>query len=102
VIPAEAVEAAAKQCKDIDDAALVRFVADKQRELGTWVCVWDLEPPYSELPDRLFRAKMGKLIKKGYLTGCNCGCRGDYELTTKGREYLEWDAALERLASGNH
>lgn len=89
------------QCKDIPDAPLVRFVARKQTELGTWVCVWDLEPPYSELPDNLFRAKMGKLINKGYLTGCNCGCRGDYEVTDKGREFLDWDAALERLTHGD-
>lgn len=72
------------QCKDIDDAGLVRFIADKQEQLGRWVCVWDLEPPYSELPDRLFRAKTGKLMGKGYLTGCNCGCRGDYEVTAAG------------------
>ena len=86
------------QCKDIDDAALVRFIADKQRELGAWVCVWDLAPPYSEMPGNLFRAKMGKLISKGYLTGCNCGCRGDYEVTVKGIVFLDWDAAMERLA----
>jgi len=88
------------QCKDIDDAALLRFIANKQRELGMWVCVWDLEPPYSDLPGNLFRAKMGQLMKRGLITGCNCGCRGDYEITDKGREYLDWDAALERLANG--
>ena len=74
------------QCKDIEDGPLVRFVAAKQAEKGMWVNSWDFEPPYSELPDRLFRAKMGKLIAKGYLTGCPCGCRGDYEVTSKGIE----------------
>jgi len=92
VIPVEVVEAAVDnggmQCKDIAAAPLVRFVAEKQRELGRWVCVWDLETPYSELPDNLFRAKMGKLINKGYLTGCNCGCRGDYEITDKGKALI--------------
>jgi hypothetical protein len=77
------------QCKDIPDAPLVRFVAEKQASTGHWVCVWDLEPPYSDLPGNLFRAKMGKLINKGYLTGCNCGCRGDYEVTPKGLAYIE-------------
>jgi hypothetical protein len=67
----------------------VRFIADKQAEIGMWVCYWNLEPPYSELPDRLFRAKMGKLINKGYLTGCNCGCRGDYEVTAKGLALIQ-------------
>jgi len=88
------------QCKDIPDAPLVRFVAEKQQEKGYWVNVWDFDgTPYADLPDNLFRAKMGNLIKKGYLTGCNCGCRGDYELTNKGREFLEWDTAMERLAT---
>lgn len=82
------------QCKDIDDVALVRYVADAQAERGMWVCYFD--PPYSDLPFKLLRAKMGNLINKGYLTGCNCGCRGDYEVTMKGRELLEWDAALDR------
>lgn len=77
----------AMQCKDIDDATLLRFIDRKQRELGRWVCVWDLEPPYSDLPDKLFRAKTATLIRRGMLTGCPCGCRGDYELTDKGREY---------------
>jgi len=76
------------QCKDIADAPLVRFIADKQSELGAWVCVWDFEPPYSDLPSNLFRAKMGGLIDKGYLTGCNCGCRGDYEITKQGRAFI--------------
>jgi hypothetical protein len=89
------------QCKDIADTPLLRFIADKQAEIGMWVCYWDLEPPYSDLPDKLFRAKMGQLLKRGLVTGCNCGCRGDYEMTVKGREYLEWDSALERLANGN-
>lgn len=88
------------QCKDIADATLLRFIATKQAEKGAWVNTWDFEPPYSDLPDNLFRAKMGKLLKRGLLTGCNCSCRGDYELTDKGREFLEWDAALIRLATG--
>lgn len=76
------------QCKDIPDEQIVGFIARKQCELGTWVCVWDLEPPYSDLPGNLFRAKMEKLIDKGLLTGCNCGCRGDYEVTPKGRALI--------------
>ena len=81
------------QAKDIDDLALLKFIDRKQIELGTWVSVWDMEPPYSELPDKLFRAKMAKLIKRGLLDGCTCGCRGDYELTEAGRDYIAQHAA---------
>jgi hypothetical protein len=76
------------QCKDIEDAPLLRFIARKQAEKGLWVNTWDFEPPYAELPSNLFRAKMGQLIKRGLLTGCNCGCRGDYEITNKGMNFI--------------
>jgi hypothetical protein len=77
------------QCKNIADAPLLRFIAAKELEKGMWVNTWDFAPPYSELPGNLFRAKMGQLLKRGLIDGCNCGCRGDYEMTAKGREYLE-------------
>lgn len=77
------------QCKNIADAPLLDFVAHKQAEKGYWVNTWDfLGTPYEALPDKLFRAKMGMLIRRGLVDGCNCGCRGDYEMTDKGRDYL--------------
>ena len=77
------------QCKNIADAPLLDFVAHKQAEKGYWVNTWDfLGTPYEALPDKLLRAKMGMLIRRGLVDGCNCGCRGDYEMTDKGRDYL--------------
>lgn len=61
--------------------------------------VWDIE----EIPelaailinaegtfgaDKLVRGKMRRLISRGLVDGCCCGCRGDFTLTDKGREYL--------------
>lgn len=46
-----------------------------------WVMRWELE----ELgPEKVVLAKAKKLIKKGLLDGCPCGCRGDFELTSAG------------------
>jgi hypothetical protein len=42
-----------------------------------------------ELPTNLVLAKMRNLIKSCYDDGCPCGCRGDYEITDKGREYIK-------------
>ncbi len=39
-------------------------------------------------PKKLILAKMSQLIKKGLINGCTCGCRGDFEITPKGEEYL--------------
>ncbi|MFH2045132.1 MAG: hypothetical protein ABIK92_08285 [Pseudomonadota bacterium] len=33
-------------------------------------------------------AKMKSLIRRGLVDGCDCGCRGDFEITRKGVEYL--------------
>lgn len=39
-------------------------------------------------PEKLAVAKMGQLIKRGLAKGCLCGCRGDFDITDKGRSYL--------------
>ena len=39
-------------------------------------------------PPEVIRAKMRSLIKRGLVDGCACGCRGDYEITNKGRSRL--------------
>ncbi len=33
---------------------------------------------------KLQRAKMTMLMNRGLIGGCDCGCRGDYEITNKG------------------
>ncbi len=41
-----------------------------------------------EVDYNLGLAKMRSLIKKGFVEGCGCGCRGDFCITDKGKEYL--------------
>jgi len=36
----------------------------------------------------LVLAKMKSLIRKGWVSGCCCGCRGDFGITPKGLEHL--------------
>lgn len=62
---------------------------------GTWA-TWGYEGAdfglqlrFSEFPRKVLLAKARRLIKRGLLTGCACGCRGDFELTLKGKELLE-------------
>ena len=44
------------------------------------------EVPRSALP--MSAAKMRALIRRGLVEGCECGCRGDFVLTDKGRALL--------------
>ena len=39
-------------------------------------------------PEKVGRAKMDALIRRELVSGCTCGCRGDFEVTDKGRKYL--------------
>lgn len=43
---------------------------------------------YPDMPLKVVIAKMRKLINKGWVDGCACGCRGDYEITNEGHKAL--------------
>lgn len=55
--------------------------------LGGPHCVQRVMP--KDLPEKLVLSKMRNLIKRGLVDGCPCGCRGDYEITDKGKNYLD-------------
>ncbi len=102
------------QCKDIPDAAILKFLARLERKeivatfkanwpeavdgVVTWYptvgttfngCVQGVPHAMPEgTPEKLVLAKMRRLIKRGLVDGCGCGCRGDFELTDKGRAIL--------------
>lgn len=44
-----------------------------------WAFVWDLAE-YFNVSEKIIRAKAAKLIKRGRMDGCTCGCRGDFEV----------------------
>lgn len=90
------------KCGDIDTNTVLKFV----KIHGGIGCHW-FEAEYvnmgprsvrncmpSETPDKLVHAKMRKLISKGLIDGCPCGCRGDFELTEKGLERIEEETGL--------
>lgn len=96
------------QCKDIPDRPILeRLQAERVAARGKraawvflrpsgndWPCVLEGMPQaVAELPagdrDRLALAKMRQLIRRGLAEGCTCGCRGDFEITAKGREWLK-------------
>lgn len=81
------------QCKDIPTNPILHFVS----EHGGIGCTWfnlDYEERSvihampSGTPQKLVLAKMKQLISKNLIKGCGCGCRGDFEITTKGSEVI--------------
>lgn len=101
-----------KHIRDIDDLPVLQFLAALERgeiaqcyNTGGGLTVWHPNTatlfdgfsnsilnalPYGrEYPDKLRRAKVKSMLRKGLIDGCACGCRGDFELTDKGRQILK-------------
>lgn len=87
------------QAKDVPDRPVVAFVATH----GGIGCNWFetvfepsgranqrsvLHAMPDDTPPKVALAKMRALIRRGLVEGCACGCRGDFELTAKGRAWL--------------
>lgn len=80
------------QCKHIPDAPILQFLASGEREWKTHLDGGDKDwciPFDPSFPNRLRIAKMTQLMRRGLVDGCNCGCRGDWQLTDKGREWVK-------------
>lgn len=45
--------------------------------------------PAPGYPEKVVLAKARKLIRRGLLDGCYCGCRGDFELTHAGLALIQ-------------
>jgi hypothetical protein len=73
------------QCKDISDEV---FLAALRRVPGSANCGWrnrwavhaELEAVVGPVPERLMLAKARRLIARGLMKGCACGCRGDWQI----------------------
>lgn len=71
------------QCKDIPDTTFVTAVRTRAVH-GTWAMAWDvqdeLEKTLGPIPPNLFFAKARRLVDRGLIGGCPCGCRGDFHV----------------------
>jgi len=82
------------QCKDIPDAPILRFLSGQSAWAGwhdlprTGEYCPTVRDAMPEVPDKLVLAKMRTLIRRGLVSGCGCGCRGDFRISPKGLEYL--------------
>lgn len=90
------------QAKDIPDLQMLGLI-DKRQHMQQiewkidhlpWCHRWALYEELPGVPEKVVDAKCAALIRRGFVTGCTCGCRGDFELTEKGRDYLFPEAQL--------
>lgn len=55
---------------------------------GRWCHTDDLAREMPGMPWKVILAKARRVISRDLVEGCTCGCRGDFEVTDKGRELL--------------
>ena len=83
------------QCKDVPDKEILIFLNERKKNGKTWCCWFNgFENSIGQaMPidtsEKIRISKMAKLIKRGLVEGCGCGCRGDYEITDKGVEFIK-------------
>lgn len=94
-----------EHARDIPDEVFLRAV---ERAKGVWARDWAMrsdvervlgglpvgkDAPWVDevpgVPAKVVLAKARRVMGRGLMTGCDCGCRGDFELTDKGRELLQ-------------
>lgn len=73
------------QCKDLPDEVFVNAVrCTPGVSVSDWRMAWDvqdtLEALVGPVPRNLFFAKARRLVARGLIGGCPCGCRGDFHL----------------------
>ena len=74
------------KCSDIDTEVLLRGIEAMCRIKGGWLATSEVHGVLLPgLPFKLVHAKLAKLVAQGRLSGCPCGCRGDWEPITDWR-----------------
>lgn len=73
---------------DIPDEEFLFAVAWVQWGGGMWALFTEVEEVLVGYPWKVMRAKARRLLDRGLMTGCACGCRGDFEITDAGVKVL--------------
>lgn len=100
------------QGKDLSTETILQFLSvhsGRHKWTGWWANIpnkdwgdWSIANQFPGIIDRsnevVLLRKMNRLIKKGYVAGCACGCRGDFYLLPKGAQRLQ---QLKEAHAGN-
>jgi hypothetical protein len=81
------------KASDISDRDVLEFLAGHQGHWSTWGVGYSIMPTVQDAmplgtPEKVQLAKMRQLHKRGFVGGCTCGCRGDWEITDKGLAFI--------------
>jgi hypothetical protein len=74
---------------DIADTSILRAIYEICRERDCWALGWHIDERFPDFPPKVVQAKRRRLLQRGLVTGCPCGCRGDWELTAAGYALID-------------
>lgn len=74
------------KASDISDRAMLRAVDRLCCQRDSWTNTTLVAEAFGWMPYKVVQAKLRRLHSRGLVSGCPCGCRGDWEVTSKGRE----------------
>lgn len=84
------------KCSDIPNIDILWFILCVNRVGRGIPCTFTNRGPFNiargmppGTPEKLRLKKMSSLMRKGLITGCPCGCTGNFFITEKGKEYLK-------------
>lgn len=73
---------------DISDEEILKAVFVACEKHNMWTNTTIVAESFPEFPFKIVASKLSRVMQRGLVTGCDCGCRGDWELTTKGYELI--------------
>lgn len=68
------------QCKDVDKVDILRSIDKIENLEGRWTLLWEIQADFPDIPPKVILAKLRQMLRAGWITGCGCGCRGDFEI----------------------
>lgn len=70
----------AVQAKSITDEEVLRVVK-RRSGYDSFVSAFEIQAELSSFPDKVVLAKLRSMVKRGLLSGCACGCSGNFRRT---------------------
>lgn len=70
------------QAKDISDADVLDALAATRGRHGVprWSTLQDVQAHLAAYPRKVVHAKLRSMLRRHVISGCGCGCRGDFEV----------------------
>jgi hypothetical protein len=82
------MQATRPKAADLPDRDVLAAVYELVEAQGYWTNTAAVHERFASYPFKVVAAKLKSLYKRGLVSGCPCGCRGDWELTWEGRQVL--------------